>query len=97
MEENNMLISNFKNHESEEKLKNLASHYSFQINDDYTKFVAMYNGGDTPLTTVKVGKSQTDIRGFFGFEVENKTMSFEYIIKNEVCESLIRKKCFQLL
>ena len=40
--------------------------YEYKIPEDYVKFLMIYNGGETPNTSIKTKNVSTDIRAFFG-------------------------------
>ena len=80
-----MLISKFAN-----KLINvdgLRELTGLELPDQYVQFLRKYNGGETPDTNW-TGKCKTDVRGFYGYNIENKNWDIEekltYIAVNEL-------------
>lgn len=79
-----MLISRFNNENVEIEIVNLEKRYDISIPDQYKRFLIHYNGGDTPETKFRVGKSASDIRGFYG--VGNVDLSLSKIELDEWIE-----------
>ena len=69
-----MLISKFANC-SEDKIVKLEERFGITLPGIYKEFLIRYNGGDTPKTKVKIGKTSTNIRGFYG--LGNEGMNFD--------------------
>lgn len=61
-----MLISKFLNCNVEEKIIDIEMQYDIILPTQYKNFLHKYNGGFTPKTKFKVGKTSSDLRGFFG-------------------------------
>jgi hypothetical protein len=75
-----MLISKFGNC-SDKEINKLEEKIGIRLPDLYKDFLIRYNGGDTPKTKVKIGKTSTNVRGFYG--LGNVSMSFEELDLNE--------------
>ncbi|MBO4847440.1 MAG: SMI1/KNR4 family protein [Lachnospiraceae bacterium] len=78
-----MLISKFADCSEDELLK-LEERFGITLPKLYKDFLIRYNGGDTPKTSVKIGKTSTDVRGFFG--VGSANMNFDKFDPDEWCE-----------
>lgn len=61
-----MLISKFINGNVEDSIAELESAYNMRLPKEYRNFLCKYNGGYTPKTKFKIGKTASDIRGFYG-------------------------------
>lgn len=62
-----MLISRFPNNNAEDRITELEEQYGISLPYQYREFLCKYNGGNTPDTGYKAGRSSTDVRGFYGF------------------------------
>lgn len=62
-----MLISKFENNSVETRINELERQNNIILPSQYRNFLCKYNGGDTPNTTYKAGRSSSALRGFYGF------------------------------
>ena len=62
-----MLISKFSNCNVDTKIVELEQWFHIIFPEQYKIFLQKYNGGDTPNTTYKAGRSSSDLQGFYGF------------------------------
>lgn len=62
-----MLISKFSCENIEEAINNIESEYGITLPHQYKIFLHKYNGGYTPKTKFEIGKTASDVRGFYGF------------------------------
>lgn len=76
-----MLISSFKKCGKENEVELFEKTYKIMLPEQYKRFLIKYNGGETPETTFKIKKVNSDIRAFFGFG--DITYSFSEKVKIE--------------
>lgn len=73
-----MLISKYGNG-SIEQVEEFENKYGIKLDEEYRVFLIKYNGGDTPLTTVKRGKRKEDLRYLYGMKTKRSSeKEFEY-------------------
>jgi cell wall assembly regulator SMI1 len=48
-----------------ERIDELEARYRIELPEDYKRFLLKYNGGETPCTTMRSGRSTTRIQHFF--------------------------------
>lgn len=89
-----MLLSKFSNYNNQ--LNKIAEKDGLVFEADYINFMKKYNGGDTPKTTVKVGRKKEIIRAFYGFSVKKEFYSIEIMLDLEIVETLLKKKMFPI-
>ena len=85
-----MLIAKFDNSGVAEKVSILESQYNFVFPQHYKEFPLRYNGGYTPRTKVKIKKTSTDIKGFYGIGAA------ELSLNQESLEIWIQKRLFPI-
>lgn len=61
-----MLISRFGAEGSAARVEELEARYGMPLPSDYRAFLCKYNGGLTPKTSFTIGRTASDLRGFFG-------------------------------
>lgn len=74
-----MLISRFKKDGEIVNIQDLEEVIGLKLPQEYSMFLQKYNGGETPETEW-TGKEKSDIKGFFGYKVDNKLFDIENII-----------------
>ena len=73
-----MLISKFDTTDITDKINEFESKYNITLPERYRVFMLKYNGGRTPKTKFKKGRSSSDVRAFYGFG--DVMYSFEEIV-----------------
>lgn len=76
--------------------KILEEELNIKLPEDYKKFLDKYNGGTTPKTYVKIGRSKDDVRAFFGYDVSSSTYDFSRLEKTGTLGELLEKKLFPI-
>ncbi|MCR5836333.1 MAG: SMI1/KNR4 family protein [Lachnospiraceae bacterium] len=73
-----MLISKYGNG-SVELVEEFENKYGIKFDEEYRIFLIKYNGGDTPLTSIKRGKHKEDVRYLYGINTNgNIEKEFKY-------------------
>ena len=67
-----MLISKYGNG-SVELVEEFENKYGIKLDEEYRDFLIKYNGGDTPLTSVKRGKRKEDLRYLYGIKTKRSS------------------------
>ena len=62
-----VLISKFQNNNAEARVCELEKEYNILLPPQYRNFLCKYNGGETPNTDFKGGRTSTSVRAFYGF------------------------------
>lgn len=85
-----MLISKF-GHGTLSKVEEFENKYGIKFDDSYRTFLAKYNGGETPDTNW-VGKRKTDVKVFFGYNIDEKNWDLKYLLSDTFMQELIEQK-----
>ena len=86
-----MLISRFKKDGETVNIQDLEEVIGLKLPKEYSMFLQKYNGGETP-DTEWTGKEKSDIKGFWGYKVDNKLFDIENIINYVFVQELVEKK-----
>lgn len=86
-----MLISKFKSDGNIVDIEHLQSILGLKLPLDYCMFLQKYNGGITPKTNWN-GKGKSDIRGFYGYNVNNLNYDFRTWIEYDFFQKLLLNK-----
>lgn len=89
-----MLISKF-GHGTLSKVEEFENKYGIKFDDSYRTFLAKYNGGETPDTNW-VGKGKTDVKVFFGYNIDEKNWDLKYLLSDTFMQELIEQKKFPI-
>lgn len=69
-----------KNGGSSSVVNDFIEKYGYKIPEDYVKFLRIYNGGETPNTSIKTPNVSTDIRAFLGLGDVNYSLDNASVI-----------------
>lgn len=89
-----MLISKF-GHGTLSKVEEFEKKYGIKFENSYRAFLAKYNGGETPDTNW-VGKGKTDVKVFFGYNIDEKNWDLKYLLSDTFMQELIEQKKFPI-
>jgi hypothetical protein len=71
-----VLISKFDNTDIERLIDEYEAKRKFIFPEQYKVFLLKYNGGSTPVTKFKIGKTSSDLKGFYGLGGADKHLNY---------------------
>lgn len=89
-----MLISKFGSG-TISKVEEFEKKYGIKFEDSYRAFLTKYNGGETPDTNW-TGKGKTDVRVFFGYNIDEKNWDLKYLLSDTSIQELIEQQKFPI-
>lgn len=89
-----MLISKFNENNDNFDMDIFKKIVDFKLPEKYLCFMSKYNGGETPDTNW-TGKGKTDVRVFFGYNIDEKNWDLKYLLSDTFMQELIEQKKFQ--
>lgn len=84
-----MLISKYGNG-SISQVEEFENKFGIKLNESYRSFLIKYNGGETPDTNWN-GKCRSDIRFFYGIDLQNECDILK-ALECEIAQNLLEKK-----